>query len=118
MEKRSVSSAFENNENIIVLNKVLKNVLFQEVFDMIIVKQMELRQNIKKYFDMVDKGEEIIIPRKENRNVVVISEEAYREYRKAKENDDYIRMLRESMEQAKTGKTVTASLEDLKKYEE
>ena len=45
---------------------------------MIIAKQMEIRNNIKKYFDEAYDGEVIIIPRKQNRNVVIISEENYR----------------------------------------
>ena len=42
-----------------------------------IAKQMEVRSNIKKYFDMAHEGETIIIPRKENKNVVIISETEY-----------------------------------------
>ena len=46
---------------------------------MIIAKQMEIRNNIKKYFDDAYDGEIIIIPRKQNKNVVIISEESYRQ---------------------------------------
>ncbi len=42
-----------------------------------IVKQMEIRSNIKKYFDMAYYGDPIIVPRKENKNIVIISEEEY-----------------------------------------
>lgn len=44
---------------------------------MTIVKQMEIRSNIKKYFDMASAGDPIIVPRKDNKNVVIISEEEY-----------------------------------------
>ena len=46
---------------------------------MIATKQMDLRANIKKYFDLAFNGETIIVSRKENKNVVVISEQEYNE---------------------------------------
>lgn len=42
-----------------------------------IVKQMDVRTNIKKYFDMAYSGEVIVVPRKESKNVVILSEEEY-----------------------------------------
>ena len=44
---------------------------------MTIVKQMEVRSNIKKYFDMAYDGDPVIVPRKGDRNVVIISEAEY-----------------------------------------
>ena len=44
---------------------------------MIIAKQMDVRSNIKKYFDMAYDGETVIIPRKQDHNVVIISESEY-----------------------------------------
>ena len=46
---------------------------------MTIVKQMELRSNIKKYFDLAFGGEAVFVPRKENKNVVILSEKEYKE---------------------------------------
>lgn len=46
---------------------------------MIATKQMDVRANIKKYFDMAFSGEPIIVSRKENKNVVIISESKYNE---------------------------------------
>ena len=42
-----------------------------------IVKQMDIRANIKKYFDLAYSGDTIIVPRKGNKNIVIISEEEY-----------------------------------------
>ncbi|MCR5418589.1 MAG: hypothetical protein K6E84_06710 [Lachnospiraceae bacterium] len=42
-----------------------------------IAKQIEIRSNIKKYFDLAYEGDAVIVPRKENKNVVIISEEEY-----------------------------------------
>lgn len=44
---------------------------------MVKARQMEVRSNIKKYFDMAYEGTPIIVPRKENKNVVIISESEY-----------------------------------------
>ncbi|MCR5625699.1 MAG: type II toxin-antitoxin system Phd/YefM family antitoxin [Lachnospiraceae bacterium] len=44
---------------------------------MTIAKQMEVRSNIKKYFDIAFNGDPVIVPRKGNKNVVIISEEEY-----------------------------------------
>ena len=44
-----------------------------------IVKQSDLRSNLKKYFDIAVNNEPVLVPRKENQNVVIISEEQYRE---------------------------------------
>ena len=42
-----------------------------------VVKQADLRANIKHYFDVVIAGEHIVVPRKENKNIVIISEREY-----------------------------------------
>lgn len=42
-----------------------------------IVKQMDIRANIKKYFDLAYSGDTIFVPRKGNKNIVIISEEEY-----------------------------------------
>ncbi len=44
---------------------------------MLIAKQMEIRSNIKEYFDMAYDGEVIIVPRKQGRNIVIVSEAEY-----------------------------------------
>ena len=44
---------------------------------MIIAKQMEVRSNLKKYFDLAFNGETVIVPRKQDKNVVIISEAEY-----------------------------------------
>lgn len=42
-----------------------------------IAKQAEIRANIKKYFDVAFEGEPVVVPRKQGRNVVIISENDY-----------------------------------------
>lgn len=60
-----------------------------------VVKQGELRSNLKKYFDIaVDEGP-VLIPRKDNRNVVIISESGYREMAQASRMIAYYSSLSE-----------------------
>lgn len=80
---------------------------------MIATKQMEVRANIKKYFDIAFNGEPVIVARKENKNVVIISEAEYNEMAKAKRNAEYLAMLAQSDEELKTGKVVVKSMEEL-----
>ena len=44
-----------------------------------IARQVDVRSNIKKFFDMAYEGEALLVPRKENKNVVIISEKEYKE---------------------------------------
>lgn len=53
---------------------------------MIATKQVDLRANLKKYFDIAFSGEPVIVARKQNKNVVVISESEYNELQRAKRN--------------------------------
>lgn len=84
---------------------------------MIATKQMDLRANIKKYFDLAFNGETIIVSRKENKNVVVISEAEYNELQKAKRNAEYFAMLDESIEQLEHGNTISLTMDEMKALE-
>ena len=50
---------------------------------MIVSKQMEIRSNIKKYFDLAYEGEEVLVSRIHNKNVVIISEDNYNKMKMA-----------------------------------
>ena len=58
-----------------------------------IAKQMDVRSNIKKYFDLAYDGEPIIIPRKNDRNVVIISEVEYNRMQQAERFGAYSNAL-------------------------
>ena len=45
--------------------------------NMTLAKQADIRSNIKKYFDAAFEGQIIIVPRKQNKNVVILSEQEY-----------------------------------------
>ncbi|MBR4322932.1 type II toxin-antitoxin system Phd/YefM family antitoxin [Treponema sp.] len=80
---------------------------------MTIAKQMDFRSNLKKYFDMAFSGEPVIIPRKENRNVVILSEKEYKAMEKARNNEAYLKMLEESERQLREGKVIEKTMEEL-----
>ena len=82
---------------------------------MIATKQVDLRANLKKYFDIAFSGEPVIVSRKQNKNVVVISESEYNELQRAKRNAEYLKRLNESM--ANEGNTITLSLDELQAME-
>ena len=85
---------------------------------MIATKQMDVRANIKKYFDMAFSGEPVIVSRKENKNVVIISESEYNELEKAKRNVEYLAKLNRADEQVKNRQVVTKTMEELLAMEE
>ena len=84
---------------------------------MIATKQMDIRANLKKYFDIAFSGEPVIVSRKENKNVVVISENEYNELQRAKRNAEYLTMLDKSMAEIEAGGCVIRTIEDLEEYE-
>ena len=84
---------------------------------MIATRQMDIRANIKKYFDLAFNGEPIIVSRKDNKNVVVISEKEYNDLQKAKRNAEYLAKIDKSMEQLRQGKTISFSIEELEEME-
>lgn len=84
---------------------------------MMVTKQMDLRANIKKYFDLAFSGETVVVSRKQNKNVVVISEKEYNELQKAKRNAEYLAKLDRSAEQLEEGNTISLSLDEMKEME-
>lgn len=82
---------------------------------MIATKQMDLRANLKKYFDIAFNGEPVIVSRKENKNVVVISEAEYNDLQKAKRNAEYLMKLDRSFNQLERGEVVVKSMEELER---
>ena len=84
---------------------------------MTVARQMEVRANIRDYFDRAYYGETVFVPRKENKNVYIIYQEQYEALQTAKKNAEYLMMLDRSLDQLEKGQTVTRSLEDLRAME-
>ncbi len=89
------------------------------------IKPSYLREHQKAVFDMVAGGETVIIPRPENKNVVVVSEEEWNareqalksaeiERNMSEEHREYIRQaLAEATERAKDPNTKWYSIEEV-----
>lgn len=80
---------------------------------MLIAKQMDVRSNIKKYFDLAYEGETVVIPRKESRNVVIISEDEYNRLRLAERIKAYGELIKKTLN--KTSPTISTP-GNVKKY--
>ena len=80
---------------------------------MLVVKSMNVRDNFKALCNKVIDGEIVIISRPKNQNIVMLSEKEYNEMLKAKKNEEYLKMLDQSMSEAKAGGFVTKTIEDL-----
>lgn len=80
---------------------------------MLAVKSMNVRDNFKALCNKVINGETVIISRPKNQNIVMVSEKEYNEMLKAKKNEEYLKMLDQSMSEARAGGFVTKTIEDL-----
>lgn len=80
---------------------------------MIAAKPIDVRAKLKDYMDMAFNGEPVIVSRKGNRNVVIVSEQEYNELQKAKRNAEYLKKFDKSLEQLKHGEVVIKSMEEL-----
>ena len=75
----------------------------------------DLKANLKFYIDKALNGDSVIITRPKRKNVVLISEEEYNELQRRKHNAEYMYKMNTSIQQAKEGKVVVKSLEELER---
>jgi len=85
---------------------------------MIAIKAMEMRDKFKEYCDKAASGETVIVTRKGNKNVVVISEKEYNNMLKAARNAEYLAMIDKSMSELEKGGFIMKSLEELRAFEQ
>jgi antitoxin YefM len=72
---------------------------------MLAVNYSTIRNNLKSYCDEVtDNGETVIVTRKEEKNVVIISLEDYNRLIKASKNAEYLAMIDRGLKQLAEGK--------------
>ncbi len=85
---------------------------------MLAVNYSTIRNNLKDYCDRVtDEYETVIVTRKDEKNVVIISLEEWNALQKAARNAEYLDKIDRSLEQAKQGKVVVKTLEELEAME-
>lgn len=81
---------------------------------MLAVNYSTIRSNLKDYCDKAtDENETVIVTRKDEKNVVLISLEQYNRVMKALRNAEYLEKIDKSMQQIKEGKVVTKTMEEL-----
>ena len=81
---------------------------------MLAVNYSTIRSKLKDYCDRAtDENETVIVTRKDEKNVVLISLEHYNEVMRALKNAEYLAMIDKSLQQLKEGKYVSKTIEDL-----
>ncbi len=81
---------------------------------MLAVNYSTIRNNLKDYCDKAtEQHETVIVTRKDEKNVVIISLEKYNELLRAAHNAEYLDKIDKSIKQMGTGKTVTKTMEEL-----
>ena len=81
---------------------------------MLAVNYSTIRNNLKDYCDKAtDEYETVIVTRKDEKNVVLMSLEKYNAMMKAALIAEYLDMIDRSMEQAKQGKVVVKTMKEL-----
>ena len=84
---------------------------------MIAAKSIEVRDNFKSFCDRVFRGETVIVSRKKNENIVMVSEKEYNDLQKAKRNAEYLAMIDRSMHEAESGNIIMKSIDELENME-
>lgn len=72
-----------------------------------IVKQADLRANIKKFFDIAYEGEPVIVPRKLDKNIVIISEDEYNRLKSDIRTTSYAKRLSQTFKDGKSDRQMT-----------
>lgn len=81
---------------------------------MLAVNYTTIRNNLKNYCDKAtDEKETVIVTRKNEKNVVLMSLETYNNLLKTINNVQYLERLNQSMEQKAKGKIIEKTIEEL-----
>ena len=84
---------------------------------MLAVNYSTIRNRLKDYCDKVtDDNETVIVTRKDEKNVVLISLEEYNAMVKATKNAAYLAKIDLAMEQIERGEVVVKTMEELRAY--
>ncbi|NLK72865.1 MAG: type II toxin-antitoxin system prevent-host-death family antitoxin [Clostridiales bacterium] len=81
---------------------------------MLAVNYSTIRSKLKDYCDKAtDENETVIVTRKDEKNVVIMSLDKYNDIVRKARNAEYLDMIDKSMEQIKQGKVVQKTMEEL-----
>ena len=81
---------------------------------MLAVNYSTIRSKLKDYCDKAtDENETVIVTRKDEQNVVIMSLDKYNEIMRTARNAEYLDMIDRSIEQIRQGKVVVKSMAEL-----
>lgn len=85
---------------------------------MLAVNYSTIRENLKTYCDCVtDNNETVIVTRKGEKNVVIISLDEWNSLQKAARNAEYLGKLDRAIADIKAGRVVTKTIDELEAME-
>ncbi len=85
---------------------------------MLAVNYSTIRENLKTYCDRVtDNNETVIVTRKGEKNVVIISLDEWNSLQKAARNAEYLGKLDRAIADIKAGRVVTKTIDELEAME-
>ena len=86
---------------------------------MIAVNFSTARSRLKEFCDRAtDEDETVIVTRKAEKNVVIISAERYNELEKAERNAAYLRKLERGLAQVRAGQGIVKTMDELEAMED
>lgn len=86
---------------------------------MLAVNYSTIRENLKTYCDRVtDNNETVIVTRKGEKNVVIISLDEWNALQKAARNAEYLGKLDRAIADIKAGRVVTKTIDELEAMED
>ena len=81
---------------------------------MLVINYSTIRSNLKDYCDKAtDENETIIVTRKGEKNVVLISLEQYNEFVRNMKNTEYLNKIDKAIKQVEKGNVVVKTIEEL-----
>ena len=85
---------------------------------MLAVNYSTIRENLKSYCDKVtDNNETVIVTRKDEKNVVIISLEEWNSLQRALKNAEYLGKLNRAIADVKAGNVVKKTMQELEAME-
>ena len=85
---------------------------------MLVVNYSSIRENLKSYCDRVtNDNETVIVTRKDEKNVVIISLEEWNSLQRAVRNADYIGKLNRAANDVKNNRVITKTMSELEAME-
>lgn len=86
--------------------------------EMLAVNYSTIRNKLKDYCDKAtDENETVIVTRKQEKNVVILSLEKYNAIMKAARNAEYLDGIDRAIEQVKQGRTIVKTMKELEGME-